>query len=238
MTIRGYIRVSTLEQAKGDKISLEAQRQRIIGAALMRGVPADDVVMYSDPGVSGSIQLEKRNSGQQLVADIRPGDVLIAAKMDRLFRSTSDALETYERFKADGIDLVLTDMGADSVTRDGVSKLFFSVMSAVAEFERSRIMERMHEGKRAKRERGQPSGGLAPYGYRQVGRGSEAMFVPHEQEQKVTQLVKEMSENGDRSLRQISAELARRGLQTRTGRSFLPEQLARILKRGDAGVAA
>jgi hypothetical protein len=89
-----------------------------------------------------------------MLARLSPGDVIIAAKLDRLFRSARDALATVDRLKERGVSIVLADMGAEPVTENGVSKLFFSILASVAEFERWRIAERMQEGRVGKRTRG------------------------------------------------------------------------------------
>jgi putative DNA-invertase from lambdoid prophage Rac len=53
---------------------------------------------------------------------LRPGDVIIAAKMDRCFRSAFDALATIESFKKRRISLWLLDLGGD-VSGKGISEL-------------------------------------------------------------------------------------------------------------------
>jgi hypothetical protein len=71
--------------------------------------------------------------------------------MDRIFRSARDALETVDHCMAEKINLVLFDMGVQPVTADeGMSRMFFTMLAAFAEFERGRIRERMIQGKAAK----------------------------------------------------------------------------------------
>jgi hypothetical protein len=59
-----------------------------------------------------------------------------------MFRSALDALDMLEQFKARGIGLHMIDLGGD-VTGNGISKLVFAILSAVAEAERDRIRERI-----------------------------------------------------------------------------------------------
>jgi DNA invertase Pin-like site-specific DNA recombinase len=133
----GYVRVSTTEQASDDRSSLVTQEQAIRGVAMIHGVEVTEI--YSDAGVSGSIPLAHRPAGGRLTAALEQGSVVVASKLDRVFRSASDALSTVEAWKQRGVDLILVDCGTDPVSSNGNSKLFFSILASVAEFERSRI---------------------------------------------------------------------------------------------------
>jgi DNA invertase Pin-like site-specific DNA recombinase len=234
MVTLGYTRVSTTEQAADGRSSLSDQERRIRGAAMMRG--ADEVMMFSDPGVSGSIPLFERKAGRDMAAFMVEGNVLIAAKLDRLFRSAADALTTVEALGKKGVDVILTDLGPDPVNSGGVAKVFFTMMAAFSEFERNRISERMSEGKRAKAARGGAVGGKPPYGMMNIGKGREAIWLPDPDEQRMIQLMHQLS--ATRSLRQVAAELARRGLYNRDGATFSPETVKRLLARPVPQVAA
>ena len=59
----------------------------------------------------------------------------------------------------------MIDLGGDT-TGNGVSKLVFTILSAVAEAERDRTRERITEVKRDQRQRGRYLGGTVPFGYR------------------------------------------------------------------------
>jgi hypothetical protein len=227
--IFGYTRVSTIEQAAGNKSSLAEQERKIRGVALMRGEEIAEV--FSDPGTSGSVPLTKRPAGGRLLASLNPGDIIVAAKLDRLFRSASDALTTVEQLQAKKIGVILADIGADVVTENGVSKLFFSMLAAFAEFERTRIAERMTDGRRNKAQRGGHIGGLPPFGYAKVGAGQEAVLVPNDDEQKIIREVKKLQGT---PLRQISARLADMGYYDRAGTPFAAMQVKRILERENA----
>src|SRR3569833_1165667 len=161
MTVYGYIRVSTAEQAtNGD--SLDAQRSKVLGYALMQGWQLKDV--FVEAGISGSVPLADRPAGSRMLAAIDAGDVIITPKLDRMFRSASDALGTLEEIKAQGVGLVMLDLGGD-VTTNGISKMVFTILSAVAEQERDRIRERIREVKRHLASQGVYGGGKPPYGF-------------------------------------------------------------------------
>src|SRR4051812_19219069 len=112
MSAYGYIRVSTVEQTDG--ASLEEQTRKIRGTALLKGVEVARV--YEEPGVSGSIPLEQRPTGRELLAALKPGDLLIVSKLDRAFRNAADALTKADSWKRQGIRLIVADMGAEPVT--------------------------------------------------------------------------------------------------------------------------
>jgi putative DNA-invertase from lambdoid prophage Rac len=54
-------------------------------------------------GVSGSVSLTDRPQGKALLATVKPGDVIITAKLDRMFRSALDALGVLGDLKAQKI---------------------------------------------------------------------------------------------------------------------------------------
>jgi putative DNA-invertase from lambdoid prophage Rac len=66
---------------------------------------------------------------------VKSGDVIITAKLDRMFRSALDALGVLGDLKARKVSLHMIDLGGD-VTDNGISKLVFTILSAVAEAER------------------------------------------------------------------------------------------------------
>lgn len=225
--IYGYTRVSTTEQASDDRTSLAEQERRCRAAAVLRGQEIAEV--FSDPGVSGSMPLFRRPGGQQLLAVLKEGDTVISAKMDRIFRSTSDALQSVEQLQKKGVGVVLVDIGPDPVTENGTSKLFFSILASVAEFERFRISERISDGRMGKTRRGGFIGGEPPYGWSVRGKGSQAVLVENEHERRIIGLADELSHR--MSVRGVCRELNRRGLVGRSGGPFHPETVNRMLNR-------
>lgn len=174
MSVYGYARVSTAEQVEGT--SLGSQERRVRAIAEYRGESM--LCCFVDEGVSGSVPISERPKGKLLMGTLCPGDVVIASKLDRMFRSAQDALEWFNLFKQKGIKLILCDMGTDPVTENGVSKLMFSMLAAMAEFERDRLLERLSEGKKAKDASGGWNGGKPPFGYMIEGTGKTARCVP------------------------------------------------------------
>lgn len=174
MTCYGYIRVSTNEQIEGT--SLGSQEKRVRAIADFLDLPMQQV--YADGGVSGSVPLVARPSGKHLTDVLQRGDTIIVSKLDRMFRSAQDGVEWFNYFVKNGIDLILCDMGTDPVTRNGVSKMFFTMLVAMAEFERERIRERSAEGRTSKLASGGWIGGKPPFGYMIEGTGKTARCAP------------------------------------------------------------
>lgn len=200
----GYIRVSTTRQAEEGE-SLGAQERTINGYALMHGLTLDHV--FIERGVSGSKLLDERPEGSKLLAGIKSGDIIITPKLDRLFRSALDALDTLARLKDQGVSLHMIDLGGD-VTGNGISKLVFTILSAVAEAERDRIRERIADVKKDQRQRGRYLGGIIPFGYRVTDDGE---LVEEPGEIAAIERMKELRASG-LSLRGISKALKDGGM--------------------------
>jgi DNA invertase Pin-like site-specific DNA recombinase len=120
--------------------------------------------VFVEAGVSGGKRLGLRPKGAELLATLRTGDHVIATKLDRCFRSACDALNVAEDFRAKGIHLHFLDIGGD-VTGNGVAKLVFNILAAVAEMERGRISERVRSVKQHRREAGYFTGGHVARGF-------------------------------------------------------------------------
>jgi DNA invertase Pin-like site-specific DNA recombinase len=204
--IYGYSRVSTAEQTSGT--SLDDQKNRIQGVALMRGDKVAEI--FTDGGVSGAVALRERPAGKRLMETIQPGDVIIASKLDRLFRSASDALIQAETFKQQGVDLIVADMGADPVTQNGTSRMFFGMLALMAEFERDRIKERQRDGIKGKKAKGGYIGGRRPYGYQIEGTGKDARRIEDEKEQQAITRIAELRKAG-MGYQKVAMQLQREG---------------------------
>src|SRR4051794_857856 len=211
MTVYGYTRVSTTEQAADDRSSLDTQRRKIMAAAEPAGLTLDELI--EEPGVSGGKPLADRPEGGPLLARLGKGDVLIVAKLDRAFRNAADALATAEQLKARKVDLIVADMGSQPVTQNGVARMFFGMLALVAEFERDRIKERSAEGRTAKRRDGGHIGGSAPFGYRKIGTGRAARLEPDPAQQAALADMQALAAQGLASRAIAAAVRERHGLK-------------------------
>ncbi len=109
MTIYGYARVSTGRQAESG-LSLEEQQRQIAAyseAHRLGGVES----FFVEKGVSGSLELSKRLEGARLLSELKPGDVIICSKLDRMFRSARDALNTVKELETKRISLHFVNGG-------------------------------------------------------------------------------------------------------------------------------
>src|SRR3954447_7506892 len=205
MAVFGYARVSTARQANEGE-SLDVQRRMIEGYAHMHGLALDQIVV--EEGVSGSVPLNARPAGGALLTKLKAGDIVIAAKLDRCFRSALDALNVVEQLKTRGLKLHLLDLGGD-IAGNGLSKLFLTIAAAFAEAERDRIRERITTVKQDQKARGRYLGGKVPFGYRAAEDGA---LVEHEAEQEAIRAMVMMREQGI-ALRPIATAMAERGFK-------------------------
>lgn len=220
MAVYGYVRVSTDRQASEGE-SLEVQRRQIEGWCLMQGeaLAADP---FSDEAVSGSVPLADRPEGRRLLEVLKPGDIIVAAKLDRMFRSALDALQTIEKMKARKIKVWLLDLG--EVTGNGMAKAFLTMASAFAELERDMIRERVTTTKRDQRARGAYLGGFRPFGFQLV----DGDLVADDLEQRIIAEVLAMRAE-DRSFRAIQKHI-----EDEHGRRVALATLARLARTDNA----
>ena len=205
MTVYAYTRVSTDRQANEGE-SLAVQERTVEGYAMMHGMSVDKV--FSERGVSGSKPLADRPEGAALLAAVAAGDIVITSKLDRMFRSANDALANLDALKRKGVHLHMIDLGGD-VTGNGIAKLVFTILSAVAEAERDRIRERIAVVKQDQKTRGRYLGGKVPFGYKPSADGG---LVEDAGEQEAIALIRRLKAEG-KALRPIAEALAASGIK-------------------------
>lgn len=141
--IIGYARVSTDDQ------NLDAQTDALQAASAER--------IFSDK-ISGTKR--KRAELDKLLDQLRPGDVIVVTKYDRLARSLRDLLDIVEAIKEQGAGFRSLAEDIDTTTPAG--RLVFHVFASIAQFERERISERTKEGLQAAKSRGRVGGRPLP----------------------------------------------------------------------------
>lgn len=202
----GYCRVSTLLQAN-EGFSLDDQKSRISGYCQANGLPAPSQ-FFVDAATSGTVSLQKREHGQQLLESLRRGDHIVVTRGDRLFRSAKNALEVAEALREKGVELHLMDMGGP-VLDSSVSRLVFGILMMVANMESERIGERTASVKEHLRKQGRFVGGLLPVGYKKTNDGR---LVRDPDWKRHVSRMQTLSEQGV-SVRKIAAEMRSHGLQ-------------------------
>jgi DNA invertase Pin-like site-specific DNA recombinase len=124
----GYARTSTVDQAAG----IEAQR---------RDLKAAGCTKLFEEQVSSVAEREQLNAA---IDYLREGDALVTTKLDRLARSMRHLLEIVDQIKEKKASLRILGMSLDTDTATGTMML--QVLGAVAEHERSLMLERQREG--------------------------------------------------------------------------------------------
>ena len=100
----------------------------------------------------------KRNRPEleKLLERLTEGDTVVVESLSRLGRSTKDLIWLMETFNTKGVNLVSLKESIDTTTSTG--KLLFTLMSAIAQFERDVIADRTREGLNSARARGRKGG--------------------------------------------------------------------------------
>ncbi len=132
----GYARVSTTDQ--NPALQLDA----LLGAGCER--------IFTDEGVSGGAK--RRPQLDQAFAVLGPGDVLVVWKLDRLGRTLSHLIHLTGDLAQRGIGFRSLSEGFDTTNAQG--KLLLHLLGALAEFERSLIVERTRAGLASAKRRG------------------------------------------------------------------------------------
>ena len=131
--IYGYGRVSTKGQAK-DGNSLEAQER------LLKEHGAEVIYMDSFTGTKMT-----RPEFDKLLEELKAGDTLVVAKLDRFARSVSQASDLITKLIDDGIRVDVCNLGI--LDNSSMSTLMRNILLSFAQFERDMIVERTQEGK-------------------------------------------------------------------------------------------
>jgi DNA invertase Pin-like site-specific DNA recombinase len=126
----GYARVSTSQQ------SLDIQLKALKSA----GVKPSRI--FSDKA-SGSNN--ERKGLELLQMKVEEGDVLLVKKLDRLGRDTAEMISLIKLFDEMGVAIKFLE---DGISTEGeMGKMVVTILSAVAQAERHRILERTNEGR-------------------------------------------------------------------------------------------
>ena len=139
----GYMRVSS----GSDRQTTDLQRDALIAAGV------DSRHLFEDHA-SGT--KDDRSGLSEALAFVRPGDVLVVWKLDRLGRSLSHLLSIVNSLKDKQVAFRSLTEGMDTTSASG--ELLFHVFGALAQYERALIRERVVAGLEAAKRRGRVGG--------------------------------------------------------------------------------
>ena len=139
----GYMRVSSADERQ----SVDLQRDALIGTGV------DERHLHQDRA-SGA--RDERPGLKACLADLRPGDVLVVWKLDRLGRSLSHLIRIVEELKDRSVAFRSLTEAIDTTTPHGV--FLFNLFGALAQYERALVAERVMAGLSAARRRGRKGG--------------------------------------------------------------------------------
>ncbi|WP_149096156.1 recombinase family protein [Paenibacillus terrae] len=135
----GYARVSTADQS----LDLQLDALNVDGCERI----------YTEKASGAK---DDRAELKKALDSLRPGDVFVVYKLDRLARSTLKLIATLEDVKNKGVEFVSLSDKLDTTTAAG--KALFGMLAVFAEFERNVIVERTRAGLAASRARGRNGG--------------------------------------------------------------------------------
>ena len=181
MKVIGYVRVSTAKQEQSG-LSLEAQELKIRQYCELYELELVEIIV--DAGASAKTL--ERTGIQSAMTMIKNGAAhgLVVAKLDRLTRSIKDLNVLIEDLFNKAALISVSDQ-VDTTTPSG--RLILNILMSVSQWEREEIGERTKTAMKAKKSKGQYTGGKTPLGWKLDKDGQE---IPDDDEQELIKIVR------------------------------------------------
>ena len=224
MNVGIFIRVSTVDQAKGDSPEIHERRARLFAESKGWKV----VAIYDLAGVSGK-STKNHKATQQMLEDICLGKIegLVFSQLSRLARNTQELLYYANFFEEHNASLISLNESIDTSSSSG--RFFYTIIGALSAWERENNLERIMASLETRRAMGKWTGGMASYGYKI----EDAQIIINEEESPVRKLIYDLFlEHKRRST--VARILNERGYRTRKGKNWSDITITRLLKNSDA----
>jgi DNA invertase Pin-like site-specific DNA recombinase len=217
-----YARVSSEEQAGAGKTSLDEQIRLCEKLLASTSIPI--IGIWRDEGFTGVSRLSERPIGRELVDAIKPGEIVVAYRLDRFSRNALLGLADINELRQHGVGLFIAGdhrwiPPAGSGELDPISEFNLQQGIITAQLERGLVVDRTQAGKRALIQRGYWPYATSPYGWRREHDGVGFKLVPDDDEQKVLGLMRRCHRR-NASVPQITAALNDAGFRNRRGQKF------------------
>jgi DNA invertase Pin-like site-specific DNA recombinase len=173
-----YCRVSTKDQAReGTSLDTQEAEARKFYEAKYKDTH-DLGEVFREAESAASVPLFERTLGKKLPTMLQRNDVVIFAKLDRVFRNARDGLNSLGWMQEQDIRVVVMNFQGNLIDfSNPMGKLFLTQLLAWGEFERSCIIERLVAGQMAARAAGKWRRSMPPYGMRRPRKGAKT-YVP------------------------------------------------------------